>query len=86
MERFLAEIAEIAGLDAAGVTPESRLVGDLDLDSLAFAELAVLMMERYGSENFLQAIAEDVEVDTLTVRSVFENYAATATATGVSRL
>jgi len=72
---FSAEVAEILGLDATAVSPDSRLVADLDFDSLAFAELAVLLMERYGSENFLGAISEDLEVRALTVRSVFENYA-----------
>jgi len=75
LERFADEIAAILDLEAGSVDPESRLVADLDFDSLAFAELAVLMMERYASANFLPAISGDVETEALTVRSVFENYA-----------
>jgi len=75
LERFVEEVAEIAAAEPASVTPESRLVDDLDFDSLAFAELAVLMMERHRSGNFLAAVSEEVDVRALTVRSVFENYA-----------
>jgi acyl carrier protein len=77
--RFAAEVAEIQGLETATVRAESRLVADLDFDSLAFVELGVLLMERYGSRNFMAAIEGEVDVDELTVRSVFENYASAAT-------
>jgi hypothetical protein len=75
LERFAGEVAEILELDPASVVGESLLVADLDFDSLAFVELGVLLMERYGSRNFMAAIAGDVDTRSLTVRSVFENYA-----------
>ena len=75
LERFAGEVAELLEVDPAGVTGESRLVADLDFDSLAFVELGVLLMERYGSRNFMAAIADRVDAESLTVRSVFENYA-----------
>jgi acyl carrier protein len=75
LDRFAVEVAGILDVDPAGVSAESRLVDDLDFDSLAFVELSILLMERYSSRNFMTAIAEDVDVKELTVRSVFENYA-----------
>ena len=75
LDRFSAEIAEILSIDPAGVSPESRLVEDLDFDSLAFVELSILLMERYGSQNFLAAISDELDVRALTVGSVFEGYA-----------
>jgi acyl carrier protein len=75
LDRFATEVAEILDVDPAGVSAESRLVDDLDFDSLAFVELSILLMERYSSRNFLSAISEDTDVKELTVRSVFENYA-----------
>jgi acyl carrier protein len=75
LEEFRLDLAAILDADPRRVLPDDRLVGDLDFDSLAFAELAVLMMERYGSQNFLAAISDGVDVEALTVRAVFENYA-----------
>jgi acyl carrier protein len=75
LEQFATEVAEILAVDPADVSAESRLVDDLDFDSLAFVELSILLMERYSSRNFMTAIAEDTDVKELTVRSVFENYA-----------
>jgi acyl carrier protein len=75
LERFGAEVAEILEVDPAEVSAESRLVADLDFDSLAFVELGILLMERYGSQNFMAAVADELDVEALTVKSVFENYA-----------
>jgi acyl carrier protein len=75
LDRFATEVAEILDVDPAGVSAESRLVDDLDFDSLAFVELSILLMERYSSRNFLTAISDDTDIKELTVRSVFENYA-----------
>lgn len=74
LERFAGEVAKILELDPGAVSGESRLVADLDFDSLAFVELGVLLMDRYGSRNFMAAIAGDGDTRSMTVRSVFENY------------
>lgn len=74
-DRFRLEVAEILEVEPGEVSSDSRLVEDLDFDSLAFAELSILLMERYGSRNFMSAIADDVDVQALTVGSVFESYA-----------
>jgi acyl carrier protein len=75
LERFAAEVAEILDVDPGEVSVDSLLVADLDFDSLAFVELGVLLMDRYGSRNFMAAVADEVDVQALSVRSVFENYA-----------
>jgi acyl carrier protein len=68
-------VAEILEIEPAEVSAESLLVADLDFDSLAFAELGIHLMQRYGSRNFMEAIADHVEAAPLTVRSVYESYA-----------
>ncbi len=45
----LAEIVEeVAGIDAAEVTPEKSFVDDLDIDSLSMVEIAVQTEDKYG--------------------------------------
>ena len=45
----LAEIVEeVAGIDAAEVTPEKSFVDDLDIDSLSMVEVAVAAEEKFG--------------------------------------
>jgi acyl carrier protein len=75
LDKFRVEIAEILEIEPDEVSPDSRLVEDLDFDSLAFVELGILLLERYGSQNFMSAIADEIDARTLTVGSVFANYA-----------
>lgn len=45
----LAEIVEeIAGVDAAEVSPEKSFVDDLDIDSLSMVEIAVQAEDKFG--------------------------------------
>jgi acyl carrier protein len=45
----LAEIVEeIAGVEAAEVTPEKSFVDDLDIDSLSMVEIAVQAEDKFG--------------------------------------
>jgi acyl carrier protein len=45
----LAEIIEeIAGVDAAEVTPEKSFLDDLDIDSLSMVEIVVLAEDKFG--------------------------------------
>ena len=47
----LAEIVEeVAGVDAADVTPEKSFVDDLDIDSLSMVEIAVAAQDQFGVE------------------------------------
>ena len=44
----LAEIVEeVAGIDAAEVTPEKSFVDDLDIDSLSMVEIATMAEDRF---------------------------------------
>lgn len=47
-EAFRDEVAAIAQVDAASVSPETRLIEDLALDSVALVEVAVLLMDELG--------------------------------------
>jgi acyl carrier protein len=75
LEGFAAEVAEIVQAESSAVSRDSRLVADLDFDSLAFVELAILLMDRYDSRNFMAAVSGEIDIDALTVESVYENYA-----------
>ena len=45
----LAEIVEeVAGVEAADVTPEKSFVDDLDIDSLSMVEIAVQAEDKFG--------------------------------------
>ena len=45
----LAEIVEeVAGVDAAEVTPDKSFVDDLDIDSLSMVEIAVQAEDKFG--------------------------------------
>ncbi|MGD9527790.1 acyl carrier protein [Pseudonocardia sp.] len=45
----LAEIVEeVAGIDAAEVTPDKSFVDDLDIDSLSMVEIAVQAEDKFG--------------------------------------
>lgn len=74
-DQFASELADMTWLQAEAIRPGSRLVDDLDFDSLAFAELGVLLEERYGTDQLVEQL-EDIEWTALTVGMVFDNYIA----------
>lgn len=80
-DSFVAEVAEIAGCEAEAISKDSLLVGDLDFDSLGFAELAVLLVDRYGGVAFASALGQ-IEWELLSVGAVFENYVVGRTGPG----
>jgi acyl carrier protein len=45
---FAEIVEEIAGVDAAEVTPEKSFVDDLDIDSLSMVEIAVQAEDKFG--------------------------------------
>ena len=55
--RVIAAVATVCGTDAAKMTPDTELVADLDLDSLAMFELVIELEEEYG----LRISDEDIE-------------------------
>jgi acyl carrier protein len=72
-EEFVAEVAAIANVPESEVLPETRVLEDLALDSLALAELGVVLVDKYGtwsSSNHL----EQRRWDNVTVRELYDNY------------
>jgi acyl carrier protein len=53
-ETILASLAdilhEVAGVDAADVTPEKSFVDDLDVDSLSMVEVAMAVEEKFNAK------------------------------------
>ena len=49
-DRFAGEVAAIADTPVERLRPETRLVEDLDFDSIQLAEVAVLLIADYGAE------------------------------------
>ena len=60
-------IEEIAGVDAAEVTPDKSFVDDLDIDSLSMVEIAVAAQDKFGVE-----IPDDELKNLKTVKHVIE--------------
>jgi acyl carrier protein len=67
LDDFRALVAEIAKADLAAVTPDTRLVEDLDLDSLRMVELMAALAERGVP------VPEDIALDGGTVRRAYES-------------
>jgi hypothetical protein len=78
-EEFVAEVATIAQVPLEEVQPETRVLEDLALDSLALTELGVVLIDRYDS----WSISRDLETrswEGLTVRSLYHEYLTSAPA------
>lgn len=56
-ERVMAAIATVAGTDSASLRPDTELVNDLNLDSLAMFELVIELEEAYD----LRISDEDID-------------------------
>jgi acyl carrier protein len=72
-EQFVAELAAIAQVCETEIQPDSRVLEDLALDSLALAELGVVLVDKYGtwsSSNHLEAR----RWDNVTVRELYDDY------------
>jgi acyl carrier protein len=72
-EEFATEVAEIAQVAAAEVGPDTKVLEDLALDSLALAELGVVLVDKYD----LGTLSSDLEArswDNVTVRALYDEY------------
>lgn len=58
-------VAAIAQVPADALAPETRIVGDLNLDSLALTELAVLLVVEFGVDDAVLADDRDWSAVTL---------------------
>jgi acyl carrier protein/RimJ/RimL family protein N-acetyltransferase len=72
-EEFLAEVASIADVDAADVHPDTRVLEDLALDSLALAELGVVLVDRYDTWSLSREL-ETRSWENVTVRDLYDEY------------
>jgi acyl carrier protein len=72
-EEFVQPIADIARIDASDISPSTRLVADLDLDSLALTEVVVLLIVERGMES-LSIGLEDRDWTELTVGELHREY------------
>lgn len=72
-ESFVAQLAVIAHREPSIIAPETRLVADLGLDSLAITELAVALMDEFGVEAVTDRM-DEIEWEALTVGRVFDDY------------
>lgn len=70
-EDFAAVVAAIAEIDAAAIQRDSRLIGDLGLDSLALVELVVTLVERYEMVRLVDEL-EQRDWTTTTVGQLFD--------------
>jgi acyl carrier protein len=57
-EAFAAKVAEVADVRPDEVGRETRLVDDLGVDSLALAELVVLLLVDYGLEDLSESLQD----------------------------
>ena len=68
---FAAQIAEVAGVERSVVQAESRLVEDLNLDSLGLLEVSVVAVVDCGLEELPDQL-QKTSWDGVTVGDVFE--------------
>jgi hypothetical protein len=71
LQSFMALLTDIAPNSGVPISPDSKLMADLEFDSLAFARLAVLLYEHYGVEGLSTASLRSGE--DLTVETFFSN-------------
>jgi acyl carrier protein/RimJ/RimL family protein N-acetyltransferase len=72
-EEFVAEVAGIAEVPAADVQSGSRVLEDLALDSLALAELGVVLVDRYDTWSLSREL-ETRSWENVTVRDLYNEY------------
>jgi acyl carrier protein len=72
-EAFARAVADVARVPAAQVGPETRLLEDLNLDSLALAELIVLLTVDLGMSK-LEAELGTREWERVSLRQLFDEY------------
>jgi acyl carrier protein len=72
-EDFVTDVAAIAEVPATQITAETRVLEDLALDSLALAELGVVLVDKYDTHSLSREL-ETRRWDNVTVRSLYEEY------------
>ena len=72
-ESLRSQVALIAQVPASDIDRNTRLVADLGLDSLAVTEVAVVLMEEFGTDALAEGL-DEIEWETLTVGRLFDDY------------
>ena len=72
-EQFAGEVADLADRPVEEIDETSRLVEDLGLDSVALAELVVILIERYDMYSLSKTL-EERSWEQVTVRSLYDEY------------
>lgn len=72
-EQFLVEVASIAEVAASDIQPDTRVLEDLALDSLALAELGVVLVDKYDTWSLSREL-ETRSWDNVTVRDLYDEY------------
>jgi acyl carrier protein len=68
---FAGQVSDLAGVPIEVARSDARVIEDLDLDSLALAELAVLLADTYGLTDLGRDI-DDRSWEETTLESLFE--------------
>jgi acyl carrier protein len=79
-EEFVSEVAAIAQVPEAAIQPDMRVLEDLSLDSLALAELGVVLADHYGASSPANNL-ETGHWDNVTVRALYKQYLSPGTST-----
>jgi acyl carrier protein len=74
---FAGQLAELADCPPERVHRDTRVIEDLGLDSLALAELVVVLMEKYRMSSVSQTL-EDRVWENFTVGALYDEYLAGA--------
>jgi acyl carrier protein len=69
LQAFISELAALLEVSAETIDPDARLIEDLGIDSVALAEMIVLLITDYGAEE-LAARLEFERWENRTVREV----------------
>jgi acyl carrier protein len=72
-EEFAAEAARLAERPADIIDETTRLVEDLEMDSLSLAELVVILIEKYDMYSLSKTL-EERSWDNVTVRAMYDEY------------
>ena len=72
-EDFVHSVAAAAGIPVREVSPSTRLIEDLDLDSLALTEVVVMLIVELGMESLSDGL-EQRRWDSVTVGGLYDEY------------
>ena len=72
-DAFAAEVAAVAEIPSETIGEETRLIGDLNLDSLALTELVVMLIEKFDMSELGSGL-DDRAWSKVTVRNLYDEF------------